>query len=100
MIDRFRQQLIYENEGGAAGLSGKTREDCPYDQTAQSEAWNFWVYGCENAQSEMRIMESGEITFSSTSDNDPVSFSISVDKAIESGMWKPKYVTLTKKSSL
>lgn len=46
--DRFQQQNAWIAEGEAAGREGKTRRDCPYDVGASSEAWNMWVYGCEN----------------------------------------------------
>jgi ribosome modulation factor len=96
--ERIKQQIAYEDEGGAAGAAGKTRDDCPYNQDTQSEAWNFWVFGCENAQGEMQIIKSGKITFSSTAEN-ALGFSVPVQEAIDTGMWKPRYIDITKKSS-
>lgn len=44
------QQWIREGEQAArAGIIG--REHCPYDETTQSDAWNFWVYGNDNEAS-------------------------------------------------
>lgn len=93
--ERFKRQNEYEAEGAAAGLSGKTRADCPYDQTAQSEAWNFWVYGNENAQGEQQLVASGEITWMSTAapphhivGKEPL------ENAYRRGAWKPRYVTV------
>ena len=88
--DRLSQQNAYEAEGVAAGLVGKTREDCPYSRTEQSEAWRFWVYGCDMARSESDMIASGLVTFSSTA-TDAKPFTVPVDQAIESGMWKPKW---------
>jgi ribosome modulation factor len=52
-MDTFRQQCMYEEEGAAAALEGKVREDCPYDKATEDTAWNFWVYGNENQQGEL-----------------------------------------------
>jgi ribosome modulation factor len=87
-------QSFYEAEGAASGLAGQKREDCPYS-TDLIDAWNFWVYGCENAQHEMEIIKQGFVTFSSTA-VDAVPFNVPIRQAIDNRMWKPKYVTVTR----
>ena len=91
--EQFARQNAFEAEGASAGLSGKARDDCPYDRDTQTEAWNFWVYGCEAAASEKHLIETnGSLTFSSTAIDGPM-FSVSLDEALRLKMWKPKWVT-------
>lgn len=46
--DSYRQQEVWRTEGESAAREGKRRADCPYDNAVNMEAWQFWVYGCEN----------------------------------------------------
>src|SRR3990167_272291 len=98
LLARLRSEDEWEAEGGAAGLQGKTRDDCPYSETTQSDAWNYWVYGCENASGELATLASGEVFFT---DSDPPGkdwckpgTGVPVRDAIESGLWKPRYARL------
>lgn len=99
---RSRYEIFcdHENEGAAAGLEGKTREHCPYDEEQDPDAWNAWVFGCESAQGEMATIEAGEV-FLATTGELPENFmepgtGIPVKEAIEHGFWKPRYVKLPK----
>jgi len=100
----WRAQFGLEDEGAAAGLLGKTREDCPYDKESQPKKWNHWVIGCEIAGAEKRDFESNEkiLTFCSTApgswENAP---RMTAQDAYKQGIYKPQYYKpdLTKKSS-
>ena len=93
---RFVQQVRYQAEGAEAALLGKTRADCPYDEAAQSEAWNMWVYGCEEAQGEMATLAAGEVFYTDsgppTEDFMKPGTGTPLRVAYEEGLWKPKYV--------
>lgn len=86
-IDR---QIILETEGAGAGLEGKTRADCPYDQATQSFEWNHWVFGCEVAAAEVETIRSGKVEWTSTSSHEVV-MTLPVEEAIRTGAWKPRY---------
>jgi ribosome modulation factor len=86
----FEQQIAYEAEGAAAGLAGKTREDCPYHKDLNKDHWNHWVYGCENALGEIATIKKGFVEFC-TEQSPDVILRLPVDEAIRSGQWKPKY---------
>ena len=88
-----KAQNAYEAEGAAAGLLGKTREDCPYDINENRDGWNFWVYGCEIARGELAIIESGVVSFCNEVSPEPLD-TLPVQEAIRSGAWKPKWVKL------
>ena len=95
----LHDQFKFEVEGAAAGLQGKTRDDCPYDSGTQSFEWNHWVFGCEIAASEKATIERGEVFFCSTdigsfNPNPPKGSGIPVRDAIERGLWKPRYATI------
>lgn len=87
----FTEQLAYEDEGGRAGLVGKTRADCPYDKNTQSGPWNHWVYGCEKAIGELAIIKRGMVEFYSEENFEKPLYTLTVADAIASGQWKPKY---------
>lgn len=89
--ERYAAQCAYEEEGARAGLQGKTRDDCPYDREANSDGWNFWVYGCENARGEVEILKKGVIEFRSEYAPETQTFSLPVPEAIERGLWKPRW---------
>lgn len=91
----FDQQNRWIEEGAQAGLAGKMRQDCPYDQVAQSSAWNMWVYGFHNARGEIAHLASGTMTFISVSKDMKTITSeqtMTTREAFERGMWKPEYV--------
>lgn len=109
--DSLREKMYItdrcEAEGVAAGLEGKKRADCPYDEKTQSTEWNFWVYGCENAGGELAMIKGGKVDVAMTTvccSTGEGSFEayedyaknhkpkmIPVDEAIRTGQWKPRY---------
>lgn len=94
------QQIYYEDEGAAAALSGKARNDCPYSRDANSFEWNHWTFGHDIATSEQNIIKSNFVTFTSTAkDGWKYPSKIPLDEAVKSGMWKPRYARLTQRSS-
>lgn len=55
--ERLAREKAYEREGAEAFIRyGHAREDCPYDERTNSTAWNFWVYGNENARGRARAI--------------------------------------------
>ena len=88
----YKEQLRLEDEGVAAGLHGKKREDCPYDKAIQPHHWNHWVFGCENAAGELETLRKGTVYF--INERGAIIATIPVEEAILSGRWKPRYVTL------
>lgn len=96
----FSEQLKYEDEGAQAGLIGKTRQDCPYDEETQNLEWNHWVYGCENAAGEKAIFNQGYVTVMSTAPMTNEEYrealkpenGLPLDEAIRSGIYKPRYM--------
>lgn len=110
----FSEQMRYELEGATAAMKGKKREDCPYP-VSDSLAWNFWVYGCDNARGEIRTIREGFLpVWSSTG---PYAESpqfqevlrttprVPVEQAMANRWWKPQYTApadfaLIRKSTL
>jgi ribosome modulation factor len=97
----FQDQLKYEDEGGRAGASGKTRDDCPYNRETQNTEWNFWVYGNDNAMGEIETIRRGYVScLVSTAFVPPDDFQtnpkyrIPLARAVADGSFKPKYVPL------
>lgn len=88
----FEGQLHYENEGAAAALRGVSRDACPYSREAQPGPWNHWVYGHDIALSEKQIIETGTISWYSTSSDltQPVKVQ-QLAEAIREGTWKPRF---------
>src|ERR1700730_13574056 len=93
MTHNVYQQFSLEDEGAAAFLNGIKREQCPYNQESQSFQWNHWVYGHDIATSEQAIVNSGRVTFYSTSNFEIPVLDIPVNQAMERGLWKPRYIT-------
>lgn len=97
ILHALDQQGQHEKEGAAAGLAGKTSADCPYGE--DTLARTFWLYGFEQASSELALLKIMKFVWSSTEDP-PSQFdlsgvrSIPIREAIEGGFWKPRYVTL------
>lgn len=104
--DLFKLQDKYQDEGIAAGREGDTRDDCPYDQTTENTAWNFWVYGCESAQGEREAILSGEVNVAvyTTGGRDMDKYEgeggawnkpimMPVEEAIRTGRWRPRHFT-------
>lgn len=96
MNEDFDAQDQFEKEGAAAGLAGKHREDCPYDKVTQASAWNFWVYGLENAKGEQRVIAEGfnSALTSTAATSLPEPKIIPAEEAYRSGLWKPQHVTI------
>ena len=86
-------QLALEAEGAEAGLAGKTRADCPYDKETQSREWNHWVYGCETAAGEKKIIASGVVNFCTTDPN-VKPWNVDLMHAVATGQWRPRFAPL------
>lgn len=97
-MNLFERQCKFEDEGAAAGLDGKTREDCPYDEESQSLEWNFWVYGCENAQAEKATLERGTVKMMQVGASPKyevlAEWEETTERAYKAGHWRPRYVTV------
>ena len=93
----FNEQLAFEAEGAQAALQGRGRADCPYNHATQPGPWNHWVYGHDIAVGERQTIDQGFVTFCSTAENAPT-WDVPLKQAIDSGMWKPRFVNPSKKS--
>jgi ribosome modulation factor len=94
----FQKMMELEAEGAAAALAGKTSVDCPLTESSER---NHWIFGYSRAQNEMETIKRGEVFFSSTSHMNPCvpGTGIPLQEAIERGLWKPKYASITASSS-
>lgn len=89
----FARQMEWENEGAFAALGGAADTDNPYER--DSSAWNFWLYGYDNAKFEMRTLEVGKVKFFQGEDYPPVAeWEEDLRYAYEAGHWKPRYVSV------
>lgn len=91
--NRIARQDSYEAEGARMGLAGAKREDCPYDEHLQSEAWNFWVYGRDNAVGELLMIQNGYVDICSTGHEAPI-IRLSLKDAVSRGFFTPKFAPL------
>lgn len=104
MCSEFYRQMQFEFEGACAAFQGKTRDDCPYERESQSTEWNFWVYGCDRASEEMRIMNDGKIKICeldiAAQMKEPREYKIArewtetTEEAYRNGNWQPRYVVV------
>lgn len=93
---KFETQRTLENEGITAAVAGWARAACPYEEGNETRLW--WLYGWDNANSEREMLTDGTITFCSTSEHGP-SFTVGIQEAMDSGLWKPRYFTAIPTSS-
>lgn len=90
----FAQQNEWEHEGVVAALRGKAEADNPYGK--DSEAWNFWIYGYDQAKAEEHTLRRGVLTTMYVDQDHHVTGEVNEDlrEAYERGRWQPKFVNV------
>ena len=97
-VDRsFWRQVAFENEGSAAALAGKSREDCPYSETGNEDdtfRWNHWVFGFDMAAQEMEYLKTGVIHFMNLNKEleKTREWTETAEEAYRNGNWRPRHV--------